>query len=543
MRRAGTPILLCFISLCLGPLVGSAAAAPSVESSSLSLSSKQAGTHPDLTVKVALEDPGEPEAAKDLLIGLPPGYFLYPSLHVRCTAAQFGEDKCPVDSQVGIVTVRGNYLGDPDYALGEAAVRLLTPQSGKLARLGFLVPTLEAPVEMSIVASPEDDHGLELAIEDLPSAAPLQSLDLEFWGVPASQAHDELRFPIIPGGRQSSQPLVPFTRSPTSCQPGSGLPVEVDSHQDPGNFGSATGTTPLVGGCGKLAFFAVLDAGFTTTETGTPAGLDLAISIPADLTPQGLSSSDAEEIFLALPPQLDLDEGSLPSASSLGSFAAAVLGVEAPLEGDILFDGTESAGSHRLLLLGASEGLDLELPAFLEYDGATDSWALEMPNLPQLPFEELELHLESPFEASACGAFEMQSEVSPWSGNPARLATHALTIDSGPGGGPCPSPAGQPGPTSSPPPTAAPLPSPKPTVSLRRRPARKTTDRTPTFRFGASLAGSSFECKVDRRPLRRCSSPLTLPRLSYSRHVFKVRAVSPDGAISRFAVYEFVIRH
>jgi hypothetical protein len=85
-------------------------------------------------------------------------------------------------------------------------------------------------------------------------------------------------------------------------------------------------------------------------------------------------------------------------------------------------------------------------------------------------------------------------------------------------------------------------PAPQLIVKLRRRPPSQTTDRTPTFRFSANVAGSSFECKIDGRPLRRCKSPLTLSRLSYGGHVFKVRAVSPQGVKSRFAVYGFLIR-
>ncbi|HEU4739860.1 MAG TPA: hypothetical protein VFS54_12385 [Solirubrobacterales bacterium] len=546
MRRPGNillPLFLGFACFCLGPLAGQAAAAPSVESSSLSLSSTQAGVHSDLSVSVALEDPGEPESAKDLLIDLPPGYFFFPSWQVRCTTAEFSEDKCPVDSQVGVVTVRGNYGGDPDFELGEAAIRLLTPQSGQLARLGFLVPTLESPVEISITAPAENENGLALAIEGLPSAAPLQSLDLDVWGVPASQVHDELRFPIIPGGRQSNQPLIPFTRNPTSCQAVSGLTVEVDSHQEPGVFASATGTAPFIGGCGKLAFHPVLETGLTSTEAMTPAGLNLAVTIPADMTPSGLSVSDAEEVFVALPPQLVLDEGSLASGPSLGSFTATVLGTEPTLEGDVYFDGTESAGTYRLLLVGAGSGIDLEAPAYLEYDGGTASWALAL-SLPQLPFEELELHLASPsgpFAASACGAFEVPSEMFPWSGSPARLAVHTLSIDSGPNGGPCPVPTQDPGPPSSAPTTVAPQPSPRPVVKLRRRPPTQTTDRTPTFRFSPSVPGGAFECRIDRHPLRRCKSPLTLPQLSYGHHVFKVRAVYPDGRKSRYAVHGFTV--
>jgi hypothetical protein len=548
MRRTGNsllPLILCFACFCLNPLTDQAGAAPSIESSSLSVSSSQAGAHSDLSVSLVLEDPGEPESAKDLQIDLPPGYFLYSNFQVRCTTTQFAEEKCPVDSQVGIVTVRGNFEGDPDFELGEAAVRLLTPQTGQLARLGFLVPTLESPVEISVTAPAESDNGLALAIEGLPSAAPLESLDLDIWGVPASAAHDELRFPIIPGGRPSSQPLVPFTRNPTSCQAGPSLAVKVDSHEDPGVFASATGTAPFIVGCGKLVFQPALETGLTSTEARTPAGLDLAVEIPDDSSPSGRSVSDAEEIFIDLPPQLALEEGSLASAPSLGSFAAAVLGAEPMIEGDIYFDGIESAGTYRLLLVGAGSGIDLEVPAFLEHDGPTDSWALELPSLPQLPFEKLELHIagaSGPFAASACGAFEVPSEIFPWSGNPASLAVHTLTIDSGPGGSPCLVPAQQPSPPSFPPTAFAPQPLSKPVVKLRRRPPQQTTDPTPSFRFTANVTGSAFEYRIDRRPLRGCKSPLTLARLSYGHHVFKVRAVSPDGAKSRFAVDGFTVR-
>ncbi len=321
--------------------------------------------------------------------------------------------------------------------------------------------------------------------------------------------------------------------------------MKVDSHGDPGVFASATGTAPFIAGCGKLDFRPALDTGLTTTEAKTPAGLDLAVTIPDDSSPSGLSVSDARELFIALPPQLTLDEGTLASAPSLGSFAAAVLGTEPMLEGDVYFDDIESAGTYRLLLVGAGSGIDLEIPAILEYDGATDSWALELPSLPQLPFEELELHLASasgPFAASACGSFDVASGMSPWSGSPPRLAVQALSIDSGPGGGPCPVPIQEPSPPPSMPTAVAPQRAPQPVVKLRRRPPRQTTDRTPTFRFSANVAGAAFECKIDRRPLRRCKSPLTLPQLSYDHHIFKVRVVSPDGAKSRFAVHGFTVR-
>lgn len=68
-----------------------------------------------------------------------------------------------------------------------------------------------------------------------------------------------------------------------------------------------------------------------------------------------------------------------------------------------------------------------------------------------------------------------------------------------------------------------------PETEITKGPGRQTTDRTPTFKFASSEARSTFECKVDGKPFRRCSSPETLRRLSFGEHKFKVRATDPAG--------------
>jgi hypothetical protein len=68
-----------------------------------------------------------------------------------------------------------------------------------------------------------------------------------------------------------------------------------------------------------------------------------------------------------------------------------------------------------------------------------------------------------------------------------------------------------------------------PQTLLRRKPPRRSHDRTPTFRFASNQAGSAFECALDRHRFRLCRSPLTTKPLKPGRHVFRVRAVSPAG--------------
>jgi hypothetical protein len=81
----------------------------------------------------------------------------------------------------------------------------------------------------------------------------------------------------------------------------------------------------------------------------------------------------------------------------------------------------------------------------------------------------------------------------------------------------------------------------RPQTSLRRKPPKRTSDRTPTFRFGSSASGAKFECKLDRKPYRRCRSPFTAKRLVLGSHRFRVRAVDhglvdPTPASYRFRV-------
>lgn len=80
---------------------------------------------------------------------------------------------------------------------------------------------------------------------------------------------------------------------------------------------------------------------------------------------------------------------------------------------------------------------------------------------------------------------------------------------------------------------SAPAPSPLPPVpvpaspqtTLSAKPPARTADRTPTFRFGSSPPGASYQCQLDRGPFRPCRSPFTTRSLVPGRHTFKVRAL------------------
>jgi len=60
--------------------------------------------------------------------------------------------------------------------------------------------------------------------------------------------------------------------------------------------------------------------------------------------------------------------------------------------------------------------------------------------------------------------------------------------------------------------------------------APKKTDATRVkFKFRSDEVGSTFECKLDKKPFKACSSPKTVKRLDEGKHRFQVRAIDAAG--------------
>ncbi len=50
-----------------------------------------------------------------------------------------------------------------------------------------------------------------------------------------------------------------------------------------------------------------------------------------------------------------------------------------------------------------------------------------------------------------------------------------------------------------------------------------------TFRFSATVKGSKFKCKLDKKPWKSCKSPKVYRGLKEGRHGFKVKAIGPTA--------------
>lgn len=72
-----------------------------------------------------------------------------------------------------------------------------------------------------------------------------------------------------------------------------------------------------------------------------------------------------------------------------------------------------------------------------------------------------------------------------------------------------------------------------PRTRITFAPAARTRSRSPVFRFTDSTGqdGTTFQCKVDRKAWRRCSSPLRLKRLSRGKHVLAIKGINGAGEV------------
>jgi hypothetical protein len=83
--------------------------------------------------------------------------------------------------------------------------------------------------------------------------------------------------------------------------------------------------------------------------------------------------------------------------------------------------------------------------------------------------------------------------------------------------------------TTPPSPPSSPSPPPPPSASVRKHPGKKTGSTTATFKFSSSEAGTSFKCKLDKKPFKPCRSPVTYSHLKAGAHTFAVVAIGSGG--------------
>jgi CSLREA domain-containing protein len=70
-----------------------------------------------------------------------------------------------------------------------------------------------------------------------------------------------------------------------------------------------------------------------------------------------------------------------------------------------------------------------------------------------------------------------------------------------------------------------------PDTKIVKGPPKKTHKTKVKFKFTSTEAGSTFQCKLDRKPFKACRSPKVYKKLKPGKHVFKVRAIDKAGNV------------
>ena len=133
----------------------------------------------------------------------------------------------------------------------------------------------------------------------------------------------------------------------------------------------------------------------------------------------------------------------------------------------------------------------------------------------------------TPADALADGDYTFRVKATDSAGNDDSVpATEAFTVDTS-------------GPPVLNPPVMLDVAPPIATITLG--PGGRTRDRTPTFGFASNEQGSRFDCRVDNRAWAACSSPHTMPSLSFGRHTFSARATDSAGNVGAPAERSFKV--
>ena len=257
----------------------------------------------------------------------------------------------------------------------------------------------------------------------------------------------------------------PLTDNPTSCS-GQALvtTLEVQTYQDPENVSESKSSYPAATGCEKETFAPVLFANPTSEDTDSPSGLDVELNVPQPLgfavTPTAIKSA-----AVTLPPGLTINpdaadgqsdcteaqanfgaEGSdeCPDNAKIGTFSIGTPALEGRLNGSVYIGEPKPGDQYRLYMMASGFGINAKLIGSVRPDPESGQVTVYFENLPQVPFEDFQLHLFSGERALmatpiACTIYTTNADFQPWdTALPEQVSSQVFGLESGPHGADCP---------------------------------------------------------------------------------------------------------
>jgi hypothetical protein len=459
-----------------------------IESFTTSVSTTQAGAHPDVGTEIRFASQLDPYASNNrvpnegphnLIVNAPAGLVGDLTAVPTCSTTDFqinGEEVqhepfgCSAATQVGTATVL--YAGSKHVGW---PVVLLEHGADQVARLGVegTIPTV-----INISLRTGTDYGITATIEAIPHDR-IYGLGLQLWGIPAEHARGcqsltestsegephpaEVCVPETPPSPPSQ--WRPFMTNPTTCPSGPlTTTLSVDSNQHPERYITASAEQAPPTGCTGLAFNPSISIMPDTVQADAPSGYTVDLAVPQNVEPDGFASSELRKAVVTLPPGLTLDPSvatglqacsdaqfgmgttsppECPTASMIGTNEVISPDVPEPLHGQVYVGAPEPGNMYRIFQNIEGDGLDVKLEGTASPNPVTGQITATFDNLPQLPFSEFKLHFKGGNTAPlanppTCGRSTTTTDLMPWSGNPDATPSSSFEVSSDGLGGGCP---------------------------------------------------------------------------------------------------------
>jgi hypothetical protein len=405
MRRLAVSLLI------LAIVPATAAADVTLDEFTVTPSSTQAGSHPDVTLFQRMT-PSAGDDVKDSFVRLAPGLLGNPQAAGLCTREQLrSPSSCPENTKVGTVQVTAlinvlPMLGVPQTING--TVYNLRPLGGEPARLGLRLQPLELPAPLPQALPPvflespvylrpgADGVGLESLFSDQPREQ--SGLDIQITSV---------RLTFLGKASRGS-----FMRMPTSCAPATSL-ARVNSYGAPGAIVQKTFTlTPT--GCDQLPFTPAAQ-GSLGAPGATREGDRVPLSTTLRFDPEQAALKRAEVTLpLSLAPAQEAlgraclrpqaDASACPASSRVGTAI-----IDSPLQAEPVRGTVYLAFNSPAVLPGLI--VILPPPVDLRIDGVTEAGSFGLRNVfpsnPDLPLRSFTLE----FGGGPSGALQLTRDL------------------------------------------------------------------------------------------------------------------------------------
>jgi hypothetical protein len=408
-------------------------------------------------------------------------------------------ESCPADTQVGTVEVRTSREGG---AVRRFGIFNLDPKPGIPAQLGFSPFGSPITLDTDLRPAADGSYSLALDINSVPQSLDLYGLDLVLWGAPWAASHDGERGncldetrPQFPWAKCSvgeprfRRPLA-FLTMPHRCSGPLAFSAVADSWQQPApvsaeavNLDSLSQPAEM-GSCNGLDFSPEPEGLLNDSKASSPSGYGFRLTVDnsALTDPSVRAPSPAKKAVVKLPAGVTINPSvgaglgvctpaqyaaetdsspqgaACPNSSKLGDFTVSSPLFEKLLNGAIYLaqpDGpaTSTPGAENpfdsliviyLVAKLPERGVIVKLAGEIVPDPITGDLTAFFDGLPQLPYSDLNMVFRTGQRAflitpPKCGPAVTQIELTPWAGSLSVNAQSESKIETGIGGGPCPS--------------------------------------------------------------------------------------------------------